>query len=91
MAGLCRRCAPPAGACVIYRPSRGDFTGAYSSYEAAFATAKTMPMAGYDHEEIASVGFSKMCQVLPWDYPVMFWMRNLMEEIDGVIDAGGHI
>ncbi|MDL2401329.1 methyltransferase, TIGR04325 family [Rhizobium mayense] len=67
------------------------FTGAYSSYEAAFAAAKTMPMAGYDHEEIANAGFSLMCQVLPWDYPVMFWMRNLMQEIDGVIDAGGHM
>ncbi|MDE1992340.1 MAG: methyltransferase, TIGR04325 family [Rhizobiaceae bacterium] len=67
------------------------FTGAYHSYEAAFAAASSMPMAGYDHEEIANVGFSKMCQVLPWDYAVLFWMRNLMPEIDGVVDAGGHM
>jgi putative methyltransferase (TIGR04325 family) len=67
------------------------FTGAYGSYEAAFDAAKAMPMAGYDHEEITSVGFSKMCQVLPWDYPVLFWMRSLLQEVDGVIDAGGHM
>lgn len=67
------------------------FTGAYSSFEDAIAAARSNGLAGYDHEEIAQVAFEKMCQVAPWDYPVLFWMRQVMGEIDGLVDAGGHM
>ncbi|MFK0164980.1 methyltransferase, TIGR04325 family [Rhizobium sp. NPDC090279] len=67
------------------------FTGAYDTYEAAMAAARRQTMAGYDHEEIATVAFAKMCEVMPWDYPVLFWVRNLLHEIDGLVDAGGHM
>jgi putative methyltransferase (TIGR04325 family) len=67
------------------------FTGAYASYEAALAAAQRQSMAGYDHDEIASVAFAKMCEVAPWDYPVLFWIRCLQTEINGLIDAGGHM
>ncbi len=67
------------------------FTGAYTSYDAAMAAARRRTMAGYDHEEIASVAFAKMCQVTPWDYPVLFWLRSLLPEIAGLVDAGGHM
>lgn len=67
------------------------FTGAYPSYDAAMAAARRRSMAGYDHDEIASVSFAKMCEVAPWDYPVLFWIRSLLKEIDGLVDAGGHM
>lgn len=67
------------------------FTGAYGSYDAAMAAARRRELAGYDHKEIATVAFAKMCQVTPWDYPVLFWIRSLLPEIDGLIDAGGHM
>lgn len=67
------------------------FTGAYASYDAAMAAARRRTMAGYDHAEIANVAFTKMCEVAPWDYSVLFWMRSLLPEIDGLVDAGGHM
>ena len=67
------------------------FTGAYGTYGAAMAAARRQTMAGYDHDEIATVAFVKMCEVAPWDYPVLFWVRNLLHEIDGLVDAGGHM
>ncbi|MBU3995908.1 MAG: methyltransferase, TIGR04325 family [Actinobacteria bacterium] len=67
------------------------FTGAYASFEEAVAAAGTGALVGYNHHEIASVAFEQMCQVMPWDYPVLFWLRNLLDEIDCVVDAGGHM
>jgi len=63
----------------------------YASYEAAMAAARRQTMAGYDHDEIAPVAFAKMCEVAPWDYPVLFWLCNLLHEINGLVDAGGHM
>ncbi|WP_312364332.1 methyltransferase, TIGR04325 family [Ensifer sp.] len=67
------------------------FTGAYGSFEDAITAARSNGLAGYDHDEIAAVAFDKMCQVAPWDYPVLFWMRQVIDEIDGLVDAGGHM
>ncbi len=67
------------------------FTGAYASYEAALAAARRQSLAGYDHDEIATVAFTKMCQLAPWDYPVLFWISSLLPDINGLVDAGGHM
>jgi putative methyltransferase (TIGR04325 family) len=67
------------------------FTGAYPTFKEAIAAASSAPLAGYDHEEIAGVAFEKMCTIAPWDYPVLFWMRSIIDDIDGVLDAGGHM
>ncbi len=68
------------------------FTGAYSSFhEAITAAAKAGPLAGYNHDEIAHVAFEQMCKVAPWDYPVLFWLSRLNGQIDGLLDAGGHM
>ncbi|MGZ9721008.1 methyltransferase, TIGR04325 family [Rhizobium miluonense] len=67
------------------------FTGAYTTFEAAMVAARRQRLAGYDHDEIAPVAYAKMCEVAPWDYPVLFWLRSLLGEIDGLVDAGGHM
>ena len=68
------------------------FTGAYRSFdEAITAAAKAGPLAGYNHDEIAHVAFEQMCKVAPWDYPVLFWLSRLNGQIDGLLDAGGHM
>jgi putative methyltransferase (TIGR04325 family) len=72
-------------------PFERRFTGAFSSYEKAYAKAQSLGMAGYDHEEVADVTVTQMSRIVPWDYPVLFWLRPLMEEIDGLVDAGGHV
>ncbi|WP_028035291.1 methyltransferase, TIGR04325 family [Chelativorans sp. J32] len=67
------------------------FSGAYPSHADALKVAMRRGMAGYDHEEVAEVAFEKMCQVAPWDYPVLFWMRRLSGEVSTLLDAGGHM
>lgn len=73
-------------------PFSRRFTGAYSSFdEAAIAAAQKGTLVGFDHEEIATFAFEQMCTVMPWDYPILFWMRTLLDEIDTLVDAGGHM
>ncbi|GEO86880.1 MULTISPECIES: methyltransferase, TIGR04325 family [Alphaproteobacteria] len=67
------------------------FTGAYASFEEAVAAAGTGALVGYDHEEIANVAFEQMCRIMPWDYPILFWLRSLLDEVDRIVDAGGHM
>lgn len=73
-------------------PFSRRFTGAYSSFEeAAIAASEKGSLVGFDHEEIAPFAFEQMCTVMPWDYPILFWLRTLLEEIDTLVDAGGHM
>lgn len=67
------------------------FTGAFPSYTSALAAAVRTGLAGYDHDEVAEVAFEKMCEVAPWDYPVLFWLRRLSGEVAFIVDAGGHM
>ncbi|WP_367714566.1 methyltransferase, TIGR04325 family [Nitratireductor sp. GISD-1A_MAKvit] len=71
------------------RPVR--FQGAFATYQQALEAAKRRGMAGYDHEGVADVAFDVMCQLVPWDYPVLFWISRLQSEIGSVLDAGGHM
>ena len=75
----------------LLRPDRCRFLGAYLSYEEAMEAAARRGAAGYDHEDVAEVSFDEMCEVAPWDYPVLFWMRRLSDDVTSVIDAGGHM
>ncbi len=74
-----------------FLPIPRRFTGAYSSYQEALAAAKNGALAGYDHDEIAPVAFEQMCRLAAWDYPVLFWMRDLVRETGSLVDAGGHM
>ncbi|WEX10481.1 methyltransferase, TIGR04325 family [Chelativorans sp. AA-79] len=67
------------------------FSGAYPSHAEALRAASRRGVAGYDHDEVADVAFEKMCQVAPWDYPVLFWLRRLSGEVVSLVDAGGHM
>lgn len=68
------------------------FTGAFRSFEEANAAANNAGrLAGYNHKEVAPVSFAEMCKVAPWDYPVLFWLAQLRNETEGLLDAGGHM
>ncbi|MGB3388146.1 MAG: methyltransferase, TIGR04325 family [Pseudaminobacter sp.] len=67
------------------------FSGAYASHAQALSAPAAGRLAGYDHDEIAEVSFDKMCQVVLWDYPVLFWLERLLPQIDCLVDAGGHM
>lgn len=67
------------------------FSGAFSTREAALSAVRDVQRAGYDSETVADVSFAEMCEVAPWDYPVMFWLDRLLPREGRVIDAGGHL
>jgi putative methyltransferase (TIGR04325 family) len=72
-------------------PRYKRFQGLYESYDQAFAVASRKGLAGYDHDEVAPVSFEAMCRVESWDYPVMFWLRDILAGGGNVLDAGGHM
>ncbi|WP_295812926.1 methyltransferase, TIGR04325 family [uncultured Nitratireductor sp.] len=74
---------------VTHRPVR--FSGAYATFEDALAAARQRGLAGYDHDEVAGVAFEQMCRLVPWDYPVLFWLSQIKEENRSLLDAGGHM
>jgi putative methyltransferase (TIGR04325 family) len=73
------------------RPYRPRFRGVFATYEQAMASVRRGTLAGYDHDAVVPVAFEHMCNVLPWDYPVLFWLQRLSPEITCLIDAGGHM
>ncbi|WP_380058335.1 hypothetical protein ACFE33_06705 [Falsihalocynthiibacter sp. SS001] len=48
-------------------------------------------IVGYEHAEVVDVSFESMCQIAPWDYPILYWLRRLLAEDGSVLDAGGHM
>lgn len=71
------------------RPPR--FCGAWPNRAAALAAVPKSKLPGYDHEDIAEISFQAMCRVMPWDYPVLFWLQRDWRTGLKVLDAGGHM
>lgn len=67
------------------------FRGAYPSRAQALAAVPPKIKTGYNHAEIVEISFEYMCQVLPWDYPILFWLQRLLPEAKQILDAGGHM
>jgi putative methyltransferase (TIGR04325 family) len=75
----------------LLSPLPRRFSGAYASHAQALSAPATGRVAGYNHDQVAEVSFEKMCQVMVWDYPVLFWLERLLPEVDRLVDAGGHM
>ncbi|MFC5585895.1 methyltransferase, TIGR04325 family [Nitratireductor kimnyeongensis] len=67
------------------------FSGVYANYHDALSAASRRGLAGYDHDTVAGVAFEQMCRLMPWDYPVLFWLSQLRQDIRSLLDAGGHM
>lgn len=65
------------------------FSGVYARREDAVAAAGRA--AGYDNDATAEVSFDVMCERTAWDYPVLFWLSQLLPHAPAVLDAGGHM
>ena len=77
----------------IYRafPHRARFVGAWKSFEEAEKAVPRHKLTGYNHDEMKHVAFDRMSSVLPWDYPVLFWLSQILTADSVVLDAGGHM
>lgn len=68
-----------AAARIMTHTSRGPrFYGAFMTREAALAAMPEDRRAGYDDETIADVSFEQMCERMPWDYPIIFWLDRVL-------------
>lgn len=67
------------------------FSGAFLSRQGALDSQAKNPNVGYDNADIVDVSFDAMSQVLPWDYPVLFWLQNRLSPGMTLLDAGGHL
>lgn len=72
-------------------PRRVRFCGAYESREEAVKAVPKGLTVGYDNDNVVDLNFELMCEVASWDYPVLYWLRRLLPEASGLLDAGGHM
>ena len=72
-------------------PNGPRFAGVFPDRTAALAALPDVQKAGYDDASIADVSFDWMCQRESWDYPVLYWLKELSKDGTTILDAGGHL
>jgi putative methyltransferase (TIGR04325 family) len=76
------------------RHFRGDlsrYRGVYNSYSEALAAVKKTMLAGYNQEKIVGAYYETMCEVVLWDWPIIYYLKDLMPQYQVLLDAGGHM
>ena len=67
------------------------FRGVYHSFvQARYDIPDTKP-TGYDNPEPPLMYRNVMQDIRSYDYPVLYWLNEIMGTVDGVIDFGGHV
>lgn len=79
----------------IDRQVRSDaarrFRGRFATHAEALGAVRQGALAGYDNDAVADVSYEAMCRVELWDYPVLWWLGQLVGDAPGLLDAGGHM
>ena len=65
------------------------FSGVYETSDDALAAIPTGVLLGHDHREIAARHASETDRLQPSDYPVLFWLKSILQEDSSVFDLGG--
>ncbi len=69
----------------------GSFRGVYRTFDQARASApKTKPL-GFDSKQFAEEYRERMQRIYDYDYPVLFWLRDLLTPETRLFDLGGHV
>ena len=69
----------------------GCFRGVYRSFEEANLSAPASKPAGFDSASYAAEFADRRERVLSFDYPMLFWLRELLREGCVLFDFGGHV
>lgn len=64
------------------------FSGVYPSFQAADEAIPPDKTIGFDHPQTAAF-LGLRTKLLPSDYPVMYWLRELIEPTTRIFDFGG--
>jgi putative methyltransferase (TIGR04325 family) len=67
------------------------YFGVFSSFDEARALIPERRRAGYDSADLASWYREKLDRPSPEDYPLLFWLKPLIESGASVFDFGGHV
>lgn len=78
-----RRFATPAGG--------GSCRGVYGSFSEAANSAPAQASLGYDTHDAAAMYRDRLDQVFSADYPVLYWLQRWLENVQHVVDLGGHV
>ncbi len=91
MKGITQALAAPLARLQALRWRGQRFIGAFSDRSDAEAHVRGLRLVGYNHDVVAPIAFEAMCQLMLWDYPVLFWLARLLDKAPRVLDAGGHM
>jgi putative methyltransferase (TIGR04325 family) len=69
----------------------GMFHGVYDSFASAARMIPQEKLGGYDNAEAGQMYRDRLTRVFPSDYPVLFWLRELLPQVKKVFDLGGHV
>ncbi len=68
------------------------YHGIYASFSEALAAAPASRPSNYNIADAANLYRSRMAQITPSDYPIVFWLSRLIEQdMRNIGDLGGHI
>jgi putative methyltransferase (TIGR04325 family) len=67
------------------------FRGVYATFAEAEASIPAGARVGYDHAELAGLYRHRMEKANQSDYPVLFWLKDILDERSFVFDFGGHV
>lgn len=67
------------------------FNGVFNDFVGASLSAPTNKNIGYDNEEPASLYDEYMKEVSSVDFPALFWLEKLQDEVRSIYDFGGHV
>ncbi len=89
----------PAGAILRRRYERrfrtvggvGALCGVYDSFAEAADAAPAGAALGYDHAGAAVLYRDRLDEIVPKDYPALFWLRDAIAGAGSVFDLGGHV
>lgn len=67
------------------------FKEIYTTFEEAAKAAEKYEVKGYDNKDSAQM-YKDMCDKLfPEDYPTLYWINRINDDIENVLDFGGHV
>jgi len=67
------------------------FRGVYGSFDEALNAIPSTKGVGYDQPGPANMYKGRAAQVFPTDYPVLYWLKQIVTTNSKVFDFGGHI
>ena len=67
------------------------FKGIFNTYQTAQACLPETKPAGYDNEQSANMYDDRMRTIYATDYPVLFWMKQILKPDSKVFEIGGHV